>query len=42
MFSVCCWVKAGVIGAHFLGVPTIVVWDLSALCRILPIEARSP
>ena len=42
MFSVCCWVKARVIGAHFLGAPTIVVWDLSALCRILPIEARSP
>jgi hypothetical protein len=34
--------KAGAIGAHFLLAPTIVAWDLSALCRILPIEARSP
>jgi hypothetical protein len=37
-----CWVKAGAIGQHFLRAPTIVAWDLSALCLILPIEARSP
>ena len=42
LLSVGCWVKAGVIGAYFLRTPTIVAWDLSALCRILPIEARSP
>ena len=43
LLSVCCWVKAGVlIGAPFLRVPTIVAWDLSAVCRILPMEARSP
>jgi uncharacterized protein DUF6431 len=42
LLSVCCWVKAGAIGQHFLRVPTIVAWDLGALCRILPIEARSP
>jgi hypothetical protein len=35
-------VKAGAIGAHFLWAPTILAWDLTALCRILPIEARSP
>jgi hypothetical protein len=27
---------------HFLRAPTIVAWDLGALCRILPIEAKSP
>ncbi len=27
---------------HFLGAPTIFAWDLATLCRILPIEARSP
>jgi hypothetical protein len=42
LLSVCCWVKSGVIGAHFLRVPTIVAWDLDAVCRILPNEARSP
>jgi hypothetical protein len=26
----------------FLRVPTIFVWDLDAVGRILPIEARSP
>jgi hypothetical protein len=42
MLSVCCWVKAKATVQHFLQAPTIVAWDLSALCRILPIEARSP
>jgi len=42
LFSLCCWVKTGAIGAYFLRAPTILAWDLSALCRILPIEARSP
>jgi len=42
MLSFYCWVKAGVIRAFFLQAPTIVAWDLRALCRILPIEARSP
>jgi Domain of unknown function (DUF6431) len=42
LLSVCCWVKAGAIGAYFLQAPTIVAWDLSTLCRILSIEARSP
>jgi hypothetical protein len=31
-----------VIGQHILQTPTIVAWDFGALCRILPIEARSP
>mgnify|MGYP006992576970 CR=1 FL=1 len=42
LLSVCCWVRTGVMGVHFLPAPTILAWDLSALCRILPIEARSP
>jgi hypothetical protein len=36
-------VKTGAIGSHFLqALPTIVAWDIGALCRILPIEASSP
>jgi Domain of unknown function (DUF6431) len=42
LFSVCCWVTAGALGQHLLQTPTIVAWDFGALCRILPIEARSP
>src|SRR5450432_3892367 len=42
LLSVCCWVKVGAIGKHLFQIPTIVAWDLSALCRILPIEASSP
>jgi hypothetical protein len=42
LLSLCCWVKAGAMGEYFLRTPTIVAWDLSAVCRILPIEARSP
>jgi Domain of unknown function (DUF6431) len=42
LLSVCCWVKTGAFGEHFLRAPTIVAWDLSAVCRILPIEASSP
>jgi hypothetical protein len=42
LLSVCCCVKAGAFGDYFLRTPTIVAWDLSTACRILPIEARSP
>ena len=42
LFSVWCWVRAGADSKHFLWTPTILAWDLGALCRILPIEARSP
>src|SRR5580658_7314551 len=42
LISMCCWLKAGAIAKYFLRTPTIVAWDLNALCRILPIEARSP
>jgi len=42
LLSLWCWIQAGAIGQHFLQTPTIVAWDLGALCRILPLEARSP
>ena len=42
LLSVCCWAKAGVVGLHLLRAPTIVAWDLNAVCRILSIEASSP
>ena len=42
LISLWCWFKAGVIDHYFLSIPTILAWDLGALCRILPIEARSP
>jgi hypothetical protein len=42
LLSLWCWIQAGAVGQHFLQTPTIVAWDLSAFCRILPLEARSP
>jgi len=42
LMSVRCWMTAGVYGIYFLLSPTIVAWDLGAVCRILPIEATSP
>jgi hypothetical protein len=42
LLSLWCWIKAGAQGDHFLWTPTILAWDLSAVCRILPIEASSP
>jgi hypothetical protein len=42
LLSVWCWVRTGALGKHLLQTPTIVAWDLAALCRILPLEARSP
>jgi hypothetical protein len=42
LFSVWCWLKAGAIGEYPSRSPTILAWDLNAVCRILPIEASSP
>jgi hypothetical protein len=42
LLSMGCWVKTAAIGALFLRAPTILAWDLSTVCRILPIGARSP
>jgi hypothetical protein len=40
LLSLWCW--ANVRGPVFLRGPTILAWDLVALCRILPLEAQSP
>jgi len=37
LFSVCWWVKTGATSEHVLRAPTILAWDLSALCRNLPL-----
>ena len=42
LFSLWCWMKTGGLGAHFLWKPTLVAWDLAAVCRSLRIEARGP
>jgi hypothetical protein len=42
LISVWCWVRTGTYGERLLRTPTILAWDLATLCRILPIEARSP
>jgi hypothetical protein len=42
LLSLACWLRTGVFSDPFLRSPTILAWDLAALCRILPIEARSP
>jgi hypothetical protein len=42
LLSLWCWIKVGAHGDHFLRTPTILAWDLGALCHILPIEASSP
>ena len=42
LISLWCWTRAGVQYQCFLQSPTILAWDLGMLCRILPIEARSP
>jgi hypothetical protein len=40
LLSMWCWMMTG--GERFSRSPTILAWDLGTLCRILPIEARSP
>ena len=39
--SVWSWLWAGITRLQSLPAPTIVTWDLAALGRILPVEARS-
>jgi hypothetical protein len=41
LIAVWCWIVTGH-GGRFLHKPTIAAWDLSAVCRILRVEARSP
>jgi hypothetical protein len=42
LMSLWCWLWAGIKGGNSFQAPTIVAWDLAALRRILPLEARSP
>jgi hypothetical protein len=42
LVSLWCWIKAGVIDQRFLQTPTILAWDLSAVSRMLRLEAQSP
>ena len=42
LLSVCFWLRARVPSTHFLRTPTILAWDVGAVCRILRIEASSP
>jgi len=42
LFSLWCWTRTGALSEHFLQIPTIVAWDLAAVCRSLRIEARGP
>jgi hypothetical protein len=40
--SIWLWLGNETYSEHFLRAPTIVAWDLGAVCRILLVEARSP
>jgi Domain of unknown function (DUF6431) len=42
LFSLWCWIGTGGLGAHFLSTPTLLAWDLGAVCRSLRLEDRSP
>jgi hypothetical protein len=42
LLTVWCWMKSGALGARFLQAPTILAWDVGAVCRILRVEASSP
>jgi hypothetical protein len=41
LIALWCWAGTG-FSEHFLRKATIIAWDLSAVCRILRVEARSP
>jgi Domain of unknown function (DUF6431) len=42
MLSLWRWAKAAAAGKYFFAAPTILAWDLSAVCRMLRLEAKSP
>jgi hypothetical protein len=42
LFSLCCWTNMAALARCFFAVPTIFTWDLSAGCRMLRLEAKSP
>jgi hypothetical protein len=42
VFSLWCWAKAAAPRKYFFAAPTIFAWDLSAVCRMLRLEAKGP
>jgi hypothetical protein len=42
VLSLCCWAKLAAAGKYFFAAPTIFAWDLSTICRMLRLEAKSP
>jgi Domain of unknown function (DUF6431) len=42
VFSLWCWARLAATGKYFFAAPTILAWDLSAFCRMLRLEAKSP
>jgi hypothetical protein len=42
MLSLWCWARVATARKYLFAVPTILAWDLSASCRMLRLEAKSP
>jgi hypothetical protein len=42
VFSLWGWTSIAGAGKYFFAAPTIFAWDLSAVCRMLRLEAKSP
>jgi hypothetical protein len=42
LLSIACWLRMGALSGRFFRLPTILAWDFGVVCRILPVEARSP
>jgi Domain of unknown function (DUF6431) len=42
VLSVWCWAKTAAAAEYSLNLPTLLAWDLSVFCRILPLEAEGP
>jgi hypothetical protein len=42
VLSLLCWAQAADARKYFFAAPTILAWDLSANCRMLRLEAKSP
>jgi hypothetical protein len=36
------WARAATTAEYFFAAPTILAWDLNAVCRMLRLEAKSP
>jgi Domain of unknown function (DUF6431) len=42
VFSLWSWARIAAAAEYFFAAPTILVWDLSAFCHMLRLEAKSP